>query len=176
MNDLLGTVKGSQGPGRGPQVFDIEAGFTAGQSERTKEMEEFFLQVDQVKQAIAAIKTKQREIQRMHEQSKTIVRKADMQQHRGEVQVRLCNAGLASSSCCASQCAAVQVQVCPQPAQHARHRTVVSAAAPSVSASAQLQHCAVQARASVAAAVVSRPPRSAQLLQQGRVASACAQP
>jgi nucleosome binding factor SPN SPT16 subunit len=81
-------------------VFDIEAGFTAGQSDRTKEMEEFFLQVDQVKQAIAAIKTKQREIQRMHEQSKTIVRKADMQQHRQEVQVRLSHAAVELNSCC----------------------------------------------------------------------------
>lgn len=89
MNDLLSTVKGSQGPGRGAQVFDIEAGFTAAQSERTKEMEEFFAAVDDVKRAIAAIKTKQRDISRMHEQSKTIVRKNDMQEHRAEVQVRL---------------------------------------------------------------------------------------
>lgn len=88
MNDLLGTIKGSEGPGRGPQVFDIEAGYTTAQSEKTKEMEEFFTQVDEVKRSIAAIRLKQREIQRMHEQSKTIVRKADMQQHRAEVQVR----------------------------------------------------------------------------------------
>lgn len=89
MNDLLGTVKGSQQPAAGgPQVFDIEAGYTTAQSERTKEMDEFFTQVDEVKRAIAAIKGKQREIQRMHEQSKTIVRKADMQQHRAEVRVR----------------------------------------------------------------------------------------
>lgn len=70
-------------------MYDIEAGFTTAQSERTKEVDEFFVQVDDVKRAIAAIKTKQREIQRMHEQSKTIVRKADMQQHRAEVQVRI---------------------------------------------------------------------------------------
>lgn len=88
MNDLLGTVKGSQRASGGPIVLDIEAGYTTTQSERTKEMDEFFNQVDAVKQAIAAIKGKQREIQRMHEQSKTIVRKADMQQHRAEVQVR----------------------------------------------------------------------------------------
>lgn len=69
-------------------MFDIEAGFTTAQSERTKEMDEFFTQVDEVKRTMAAIKGKQREIQRMHEQSKTIVRKADMQQHRAEVQVR----------------------------------------------------------------------------------------
>lgn len=91
MNDLLGSVKGPAGARQGaggPQVYDIEAGFTTAQSERSKEMGDFFVQVDGVKQAIAAIKTKQREIQRMHEQSKTIVRKADMQQHRAEVQVR----------------------------------------------------------------------------------------
>jgi len=88
MNDFLGSVKASEGVGRGPQVYDIEAGYTTTQSERTKEMEEFFAQVDEVKQAIAGIKAKQREIQRMHEQSKTIVRKNDMQQHRAEVQVR----------------------------------------------------------------------------------------
>jgi syntaxin 1B/2/3 len=90
MNDLLGSVKGPAGVRQGAaQVYDIEAGFTTAQSERSKEMDEFFAQVEGVKQAIAAIKVKQREIQRMHEQSKTIVRKADMQQHRAEVQVRL---------------------------------------------------------------------------------------
>jgi hypothetical protein len=88
MNDLLGTIKGSEGSGKGPQVFDIEAGYTTAQSEKTQKMEEFFTQVDEVKRSIAAIRLKQREIQRMHEQSKTIVRKADMQQHRAEVQVR----------------------------------------------------------------------------------------
>lgn len=88
MNDLLGSIKGPPGGG-GPQqqVFDIEAGYSSAQSERSKEMEQFFAAVDEVKQALAAIKGKQREIHRMHEQSKTIVRKADMQQHRAEVQV-----------------------------------------------------------------------------------------
>lgn len=86
MNDLLGTVKGAPGPRTGA-VYDIEAGYTTAQSERTKEMEEFFSQADDVKRAMAAIKAKQREIQRMHEQSKTIVRKNDMQQHRADVQV-----------------------------------------------------------------------------------------
>lgn len=89
MNDLLGTIKGSEGLGRGSQVFDIEAGYTTAQSEKTKEMEQFFAQVDEVKRSITAIRIKQREIQRMHEQSKAIVRKADMQQHRAEVQVSI---------------------------------------------------------------------------------------
>jgi polyhydroxyalkanoate synthesis regulator phasin len=88
MNDLLGRIKGSEGSSSRGQVFDIEAGLTTAQSERGKEMDEFFAQVEEVKRSIAAIKVKQREIQHMHEQSKTIVRKADMQQHRAEVQVR----------------------------------------------------------------------------------------
>lgn len=128
MNDLLGSVKGPAGARQGAggaQVYDIEAGFTTAQSERSKEMDEFFVQVDGVKQAIAAIKTKQREIQRMHEQSKTIVRKADMQQHRAEVQVRppvltlSCAqlAGTPSSAKLSTACAALAKCRVPMPAR-----------------------------------------------------------
>jgi hypothetical protein len=103
MNDLLGSVKGAGGSGTRP-VYDIEAGAASSataqqrlppsQAEKPRDMEEFFLRVDDVKASIGEIKAKHREIQRMHEQSKTIVRKNEMQQHRSDMQVRVSAAAL----------------------------------------------------------------------------------
>jgi hypothetical protein len=103
MNDLLYSVKGADGgaaaSGSGRPVFDVEAGYTAAagaaaaatpSADKSKDMEEFFLRVDEVKRSIAEIKAKHREIQRMHEQSKTIIRKNEIQQHRSDMQVCVC--------------------------------------------------------------------------------------
>lgn len=90
MNDLLFTVKGQEGysnGARGPAAYDIEAGYTTAQSEKSKDMGDFFAKVEELKQDMAEIKAKQREIQHMHERSKTIVRQKEMQQHRDEMQV-----------------------------------------------------------------------------------------
>lgn len=90
MNDLLFTVKGQEGYSngvRGPAAYDIEAGYTAAQNEKSKDMGEFFAKVEQLKQDMAEMKAKQREVQHMHERSKTIVRQKEMQQHRDEMQV-----------------------------------------------------------------------------------------
>jgi hypothetical protein len=76
----------------------------------------------------------------MHEQSKTIVRTADMQQHREEAQVRLSHAAVARSIPCVGRA---------HFAQHAQCRTIASAAS---AAAQQQQHCAVQAHAPTAAA------------------------
>eukprot|EP00878_Enallax_costatus_P030487 GHUV01033195.1.p1 GENE.GHUV01033195.1~~GHUV01033195.1.p1 ORF type:complete len:150 (+),score=64.12 GHUV01033195.1:1127-1576(+) len=89
MNDLLFTVKGQEGfsnGARGPAAYDIEAGYTASQQDKGKDMGEFFAKVEELKQDMAEIKSKQREIQHMHERSKTIVRQKEMQQHRDEMQ------------------------------------------------------------------------------------------
>lgn len=88
MNDLLFTVKGQDGIGSGrqPGSHDIEAGYTAAQSEKTKEMETFFAKVDEIKAEMAEIRGKQREIEQMHERSKMIVKQKEMQQSREEMQ------------------------------------------------------------------------------------------
>lgn len=100
MNDLLFTVKGHEGHNgirgsSGPPVYDIEAGYTTSMSEKSKEMEQFFGKVEELKQDMAEMKAKQREIQHMHERSKTIVRPKEMQQHRDEMQVRPVQCALA---------------------------------------------------------------------------------
>jgi hypothetical protein len=90
MNDLLFTVKTQEGQnvrGSPAVAYDIEAGYTTAQSEKSKEMEQFFGKVEELKQDMSEIRAKQREIQHMHERSKTIVRQKEMQQHRDEMQV-----------------------------------------------------------------------------------------
>lgn len=91
MNDLLFTVRTQEaqnGVRGSPGVaYDIEAGYTTAQSEKSKEMEQFFNKVEELKQDMSEIRAKQREIQHMHERSKTIVRQKEMQQHRDEMQV-----------------------------------------------------------------------------------------
>jgi hypothetical protein len=93
MNDLLFTVKTQEGQngirGSPGVAYDIEAGYTTAQSEKSKEMEQFFGKVEELKQDMSEIRAKQREIQHMHERSRTIVRQKEMQQHRDEMQVRL---------------------------------------------------------------------------------------
>lgn len=94
MNDLLFTVKGQEPNGngfRGPAAYDIEAGYTASQLDKSKDMGEFFAKVEELKQDMAEIKARQREIIHMHERSKSIVRQKEMQQHRDEMQVRICS-------------------------------------------------------------------------------------
>eukprot|EP00879_Flechtneria_rotunda_P015726 GHRR01016448.1.p1 GENE.GHRR01016448.1~~GHRR01016448.1.p1 ORF type:complete len:314 (+),score=126.88 GHRR01016448.1:294-1235(+) len=91
MNDLLFAVKGHEGYSareRGPNgvAYDIEAGYTTAQSEKTKEMEQFFAKVEELKQDMAEIKSKQREIQHMHEKGKGIVRQKEVQQNKDEMQ------------------------------------------------------------------------------------------
>ncbi len=98
MNDLLFAVKGPGGPsngaggsgggppGRGAPGHDIEAGYSAAQSERSKEMDEFFARVEDVKGDMQEVKGRQRDIRAMHERSKTIVRQKEMQRHREEMQ------------------------------------------------------------------------------------------
>lgn len=95
MNNILSTVKGADGaPGRASMAagaglsFDIEAGYTAAQSERTAEMNTFFARVDELKADLQAIRSKQREVQAMHERSKSIVRPREMQAARDEMQAR----------------------------------------------------------------------------------------
>jgi hypothetical protein len=103
MNDLLFAVKGpspngagpsggpgGQRPGGGPGLgYDVEAGYSAAQSERGKEMDEFFAKVEEIKGDMQEIKGRQRDIRAMHERSKTIVRQKEMQRHREEMQVRI---------------------------------------------------------------------------------------
>jgi hypothetical protein len=92
MNDLMFAVAPAGGGGIGRQretsPYDIEAGYTAQQSEQGKEMEQFFAKVEEVKADLADIRSKQREVQEMHERSKTIVRQKEMQRHREDMQVR----------------------------------------------------------------------------------------
>lgn len=102
MNDLLYAVKGADAasPSRPPAASaygDVELGRGPGAgptpppapaSEKAKEMDLFFAKVEDVKADMAEIKTRQREIQQMHERSKTIVRQKEMQRHREDMQVR----------------------------------------------------------------------------------------
>lgn len=94
MNDLLFTVKGQDGNAARARPdmasYDVEAGYTPQQSEKGKDMDAFFQKVEDVKRDMTEIKAKEREIQQMHERSKTIVRQKEMQQHREDMQV---NAG-----------------------------------------------------------------------------------
>ncbi len=104
MNDLLFAVKGQEpaGASRARNAespgFDVEAGFTAQQSQKGKEMDGFFARVEEIKVDLAEIKAKQREIQQQHERSKTIVRKQEMQRHREEMQVGGVRPGVSHSS------------------------------------------------------------------------------
>jgi syntaxin 1B/2/3 len=103
MNDLLGAVhSGGSGIGRGREQanYDIEAGFSTQQSEQNKEMEQFFAKVEEIKADLADIKTRQREVQQMHERSKTIVRQKEMQKHREDMQVSLTNVLAMALHCC----------------------------------------------------------------------------
>jgi hypothetical protein len=97
MNDLLFAVKGpeasSSRPGGRPESpgipYDVEAGLTTAQSEKSKDMDDFFQEVDGIKRDMTEIKQRQREIAQMHDHSKTIVRQREVQQHRDQMQVRL---------------------------------------------------------------------------------------
>lgn len=92
MNDLLGEVKGREGLGRRPAspaaaaAFDIEGGAPAANG-RTADMDAFFKQVDDIKKDLTDIKALERQVIQMHDQSKTIVRQKDVQQHRADMQV-----------------------------------------------------------------------------------------
>jgi hypothetical protein len=98
MNDLLGEVKGREGLGRRPAspaaaaAFDIEGGAPAANG-RTADMDAFFKQVDDIKKDLTEIKALERQVIQMHDQSKTIVRQKDVQQHRADMQVSGAPAG-----------------------------------------------------------------------------------
>eukprot|EP00877_Chromochloris_zofingiensis_P014435 jgi/Chrzof1/9245/UNPLg00212.t1 len=93
MNDLLFTVKGQDGNAARARPdmasYDVEAGYTPQQSEKGKDMDAFFQKVEDVKRDMTEIKAKEREIQQMHERSKTIVRQKEMQQHREDMQATI---------------------------------------------------------------------------------------
>lgn len=97
MNDLLGSVKparekastsysASRGRDRAAD-YDVEAGFASapGQKEDT---DLFFKKVQEIKQDMLEVKTLEREIERMHEESKAIVRTKEMQALRKTMQAR----------------------------------------------------------------------------------------
>jgi hypothetical protein len=90
MNDLLHSVKGGESQNGRPvsSLYDVEAGYTANQEEKSKDMDQFFAKVDELKQDMVEIKAKQRELLQMHERSKSIVRPKEMQQHQCDMQVR----------------------------------------------------------------------------------------
>ena len=129
MNNLLSTVKGAEGvPGRASAgaalTFDIEAGYTAAQSERTAEMNTFFARVDELKADLQAIRAKQREVQAMHERSKSIVRPREMQTARDEMQASPPPASSRRHSCMSYQahtavCMCTNLHVLPFPSSKA---------------------------------------------------------
>eukprot|EP00775_Hariotina_reticulata_P007707 gene7707-7906_t len=95
MNDLLHAVKGGEAPNGRPvsSLHDIEAGYTTNQAEKSKDMDQFFAKVDELKQDMIEIKAKQRELLQMHERSKSIVRPKEMQQHQGDMQAVISEVG-----------------------------------------------------------------------------------
>ena len=102
MNDLLFAVKGpGQGApppppqrygsgGGGPGGGDLESGPAAGAgAARSRDLDEFFARVEDVKADMQAIRSRQRDVRAMHERSKTIVRQREMQAHREEMQAAI---------------------------------------------------------------------------------------
>ncbi len=89
MNDLLGNVRG--GSDDGVRAEDVEAGFAAPPTEAEMSMQAFFKYVEDIKTDVAEIRSLQKEINEMHERSKTIVKSKEMQKHREDMQVRGCS-------------------------------------------------------------------------------------
>lgn len=94
MNDLLGTVRDDYGKrgrssGGGNPLYggDEEEGFEAPPNEQELAMRQFFKAVEEIKTDMAEIRGLQREVNQMHEKSKTIVKSKEMQRHREEMQV-----------------------------------------------------------------------------------------
>ena len=93
MNDLLGNVRGG-GEENGFEADDIEAGYQPPPSDGEQSMQSFFRYVEDIKTDVAEIRSLQREINSMHEKSKTLVKSKDMQKHRDDMQVRAwCDSG-----------------------------------------------------------------------------------
>ena len=84
MNDLLGNVRADGGA---IDEEDIEAGYAPPPNEAEQSMQTFFKYVDDIKTDIAEIRNLQKEINTMHEKSKTLVKTKDMQKHRDDMQV-----------------------------------------------------------------------------------------
>lgn len=94
MNDLLGDGLGGDG-GRGGkrskqqavESGDIEMGFAPPPTDQQLAMQQFFTAVEEIKKDMAEIKGLQKDLDQMHERSKTIVKSKEMQRHREEMQV-----------------------------------------------------------------------------------------
>lgn len=93
MNDLLSSVKGRASTrasgGEDVDEIDVEEGFTAPPTEAEREMQAFFEKVEDIKKDMIEIKTLQKDINTMHEKSKTIVKTKEMQKQREQMQVSL---------------------------------------------------------------------------------------
>lgn len=95
MNDLLGVVKGrgdeagappQPPPGPRSTAYDVEAGFTAAPGQR-EDIDAFFARVEEIKGDMAQVKSLEGDIERMHEEGKSIVRSKEMQEQRRAMQV-----------------------------------------------------------------------------------------
>lgn len=88
MRDLLSSVRGSE-PGQRQETgasYDVEAGFGEATDEQGQDMAEFFRRVEAIRTDLKDIKQRQQDIQNMHERSKTIVHRKEMQKSREEMQ------------------------------------------------------------------------------------------
>lgn len=92
MNDLLHIVKDTPNgaPGRDQQpngAGDIEMGYTSSMEGPGQDMQQFFAKAKELQVSMDQIRVKQRDLWRMHEQGKQIVKRQDMTAHREEMQV-----------------------------------------------------------------------------------------
>lgn len=92
MNDLLHIVKDT--PGRGDDrdqqpngAGDIEMGYTSSMEGAGQDMQQFFAKAKEIQISMDQIRAKQKDLWRMHEQGKQIVKRQDMTAHRDQMQV-----------------------------------------------------------------------------------------
>jgi hypothetical protein len=90
MQDLMHLVKdGDAGPRRPGQpaglTLDIQAGYSVKDQDR--DMQAFFAKREAIKRDMASIAEKLRDIGEMHERSKYLVQRTEVQQHREAMQV-----------------------------------------------------------------------------------------